>query len=77
MSQDNMRPSSFPGCFSDQNIIKHPLSHNNPCFQCNIAITNFIVSHTCEIRFHDIIGQSTVHVFLCKNSKTWLTYMAK
>ena len=25
------------------------LSHNNPCFQCNIAITNFLVSPTCEI----------------------------
>ena len=29
------------------------LSHNNPCFPCNIAITNFLVSRTCEIRFHD------------------------
>ena len=27
------------------------LSHNNPCFQCTIAITNFLVSHTCKIRF--------------------------
>ena len=35
------------------------LSHNNPYFQCNIAITNFLVSHTCEIRFHDVIGEST------------------
>ena len=24
---------------------KH-LSHNNPCFQCNIVITSFFVSHT-------------------------------
>ena len=39
------------------------LSHNNPCFQCNIAITNFLVSHTCEIRFHDVIGQSTVRIY--------------
>ena len=47
------------------------LSHNNPCFQCNIAIINFLVSHTCEIRFNDVIGQSTVHyVFLRKNSET-------
>ena len=39
------------------------LSHNNPCFQCNIAITNFLVSHTCEIRFHDVKGQSTVPMY--------------
>ena len=25
-------------------------SHNNACFRCNIAITNFRVSHTCEIK---------------------------
>ena len=40
------------------------LSHNNPCFQCNLAITNFLVSHTCRIRFHDVIVQSTVHVHM-------------
>ena len=39
------------------------LSHNNPCFQCNIAITIFFVLHTCEIIFHDIKGQSTVRVY--------------
>ena len=39
------------------------LSHNNPCFQYNIAITNFLVSHTLEIRFHDVIGQSSVHMY--------------
>ena len=39
------------------------LSHKNPCFQCNRAITNFLVSHMCEIRFHDNIGQSTVHIY--------------
>ena len=39
------------------------LSHNNPCFQCNIAITNFLVSNTCEIRFYDVIGQSTVPMY--------------
>ena len=39
------------------------LSHNNPCFQGNIAITNFLVQHTCEIRFHDFIGQSTVSMY--------------
>ena len=44
------------------------LPHKN---SCNVAITNFLVSHMCEIRFHDVIGQSTVHnyVFLRKNSK--------
>ena len=39
------------------------LSHNNPCFQCNIAITNFLVSNTLEIRFHDVIGQGTVRMY--------------
>ena len=38
-------------------------SHKNPCFQCNVAITNFLVSHTCEIRFNDFIGQSTVPMY--------------
>ena len=36
------------------------MSHNKASFQCNIAITNFLVSNTCEIRFHDVVGQSTV-----------------
>ena len=39
------------------------LSHKKPCFHCNIAITNFLVSNTCEIRFHDVISQSTVHMY--------------
>ena len=39
------------------------LSHKKPCFQCNAAITNFLVSNTCEIRFHDVIGQSTVPMY--------------
>ena len=39
------------------------LSHSNPCFQCNIAIMNFLVSNTCEIRFHDVIDQSTVSMY--------------
>ena len=39
------------------------LSHNNPCFQCYIAITNFLVSNTCEIRSDDVIGQSTVPLY--------------
>ena len=38
------------------------LSHNNLCFQCNIAITNFLVSNMCEIRFHDIIDR-TIRMF--------------
>ena len=38
------------------------LSHDNPCFQCNITFTNFLVSHTCEIRFHDVISQITSDV---------------
>ena len=50
------------------------LSHNNPCFPFNIAITNFLVSHTCEIKFHDVIGQSPVHACICIPT---LTYMAK
>ena len=44
------------------------LSHNNPCFQCNIASTNFLVSHTCEIRFYDDIDRSTVHVYIVTSS---------
>ena len=39
------------------------LSHNNLCFQCNIAITNFLGSHTCQMRFHDVIGQNTVPMY--------------
>ena len=38
------------------------LSHNNPCFQCNIAITNFLVLYTYQIRFDDVIGQSSLHI---------------
>ena len=39
------------------------LSYNNPCFHCNIAITNFLVSHTCELKFHDVIDLSAVHMY--------------
>ena len=39
------------------------LSHNNPCFQSKIAITNFLVSHACKIRFNDVIGLSTVPMY--------------
>ena len=38
------------------------LSHKNSCFPCNIAITNFLVLHTCEIKFYDVIDR-TVHMF--------------
>ena len=44
--------------FADNN-----LSHNKPCFQYNIAITNFLVLHTCEIRLNDVISQSNVHMY--------------
>ena len=37
------------------------LSHNNPCSPCTIAITNFLVLHMCEVRFHDVIDR-TVHM---------------
>ena len=38
---------------------EHDLQNNDVH---NIAITN-IVLYTCEIRFHDVIGQSTVHMY--------------
>ena len=38
------------------------LSHNNPSFRCNIAITNFLVSHTWKIGLYDVIDR-TVHMF--------------
>ena len=38
------------------------LSHYNPCFPCNIAITNFLILYTCEIRTYDVIDR-TVHTF--------------
>ena len=37
-------------------IMKTFLSHSNPCFQSNTAI--FLVLHTCEIRFHDVIDRT-------------------
>ena len=34
------------------------LLHQNPCFPCNITITNFLTLHTCEICLHyDVILQ--------------------
>ena len=47
--------------FEDSLPCACPLSHNSSCFKCNTAITNFLVLHTCEIRFHDVIDQSTIH----------------
>ena len=38
------------------NYENNDLLHNKPCFLSNIAITNYFVSHTCKIRFHDVIG---------------------
>ena len=46
-----------------QNVCLHDLSHNNTCFQYDIPITNFLVSHMYKVRFHDIIDQSTVHMY--------------
>ena len=39
------------------------LSHNNSCYQCYIAITNFLVPHICEIKFHFVTGQSTIQMY--------------
>ena len=50
------------------------LSHNNPCFQRNVAISNFLVSHTIEIRFHDVISQSAINVYVFLRKK--IEYMA-
>ena len=45
------------------------LSHKTPCFPCNIAITNFLVLHMCEIRFHDVIDR-TVCIFTSRRHPT-------
>ena len=50
-------------CSSFSTFLEYFLSHNNPCFQCNIAITNFLIPHTCEITFHDVLDQSNVHMY--------------
>ena len=60
--QTDVRILLIIGC-SEQRMLYLYLSHNNPCFQCKIAITNFLVSNTCEIRFHDVICQSTVSMY--------------
>ena len=36
---------------------------------CNIAIMRFLVSHECEIRFHDVIDR-TVHMFTSSRHPT-------
>ena len=46
----------------------HIITHN-ACFPCNIAITNFLVSHTCEIIFHDVTDR-TVHMFTSRRHPT-------
>ena len=55
------------------------LSLNNSCFQCNIAITNFLGSYMCELRFHDIIGR-VVYMLqpICEISQfmKWLKILA-
>ena len=38
----------------DRAVADDLLSHNNPCFPCNTAVTNYFVSYTCKIRFHDV-----------------------
>ena len=42
------------------------LSHNSPCFQCNIFIMNFLVSYMCGIRFLDVTD-CTVNMFRSMN----------
>ena len=48
-----------------ENIVggEYGLSHN-PCFKCNIAITNFLVSHKCKMIFHNVIRQSTIYIYI-------------
>ena len=44
------------------------LSHNNSCFPCYIAIMNYLILYTCEIRFYDVIDR-TVHMFTSSYAK--------
>ena len=74
MKQSQRNVIYLPVCVFSYDLF---LSHNDPCFQGNIAITNFLVSNTCEIRFHDVIGQSTVPMYsyakILKHGRpTWL-----
>ena len=39
------------------------LSHNISCFQYDIDITNFLVSHTCGIRFYGVRGRNNVYMY--------------
>ena len=38
------------------------LSHSNPSFPCDIAVSKFLVLKTFEIRFYEVID-CTVHMF--------------
>ena len=38
-----------------KNLPEKLLSNNNPCFPCNIVITNFRILYTCKIRFYGVI----------------------
>ena len=67
---------SIEVCSQKLCLMSNFLSHNNPCFPCNRAITNLLVLYTCEIRFlmSSIALYVSLHhdVILRKNSKTWL-----
>ena len=41
------------------------VSHNNPCFPCNIAITNFLTLYTCEINLLAELSFVTLTIHLC------------
>ena len=43
-------------------------SQDNLCFQRNIATTLFLVSHTCEIRFHDVRGRSSMYYVIGRHN---------
>ena len=60
-----------------QAISRFHLSNDNPCFRCKLAVANFLVSHTCEKISRRYRSKYSTYVFLRKNSKTWMTYMAK
>ena len=45
------------------------------CFRCNIAIKDFFVLHTCEVRFYDVIDR-TVHIYIVTSSNAKFQNMA-
>ena len=59
---ENTIPVIQTRLYFEFNLMMIILSRNKPVFQCNIAITNFLVSHTCETRFHNAIGQT---LYIC------------